>query len=470
MRFLFKVLLILIAGTSFSYAQSNLSKAEQEAIDIVKSVIPTYEENIKQKKQEIQKEIDDKKGKGKLTQEKENEKQKLKDTREYNTQMLNLFFAQEVATFFGGSSDLALQKYYATINTKDETIDFGVNFETRESEFDKLNTILTAGFKLKTSDNFGVILKDGDFQNDNVGITFKYVKVNKGVINYASKLNSDGTIKLDRSGITRAYRNEILYPKYEDLIKTYIKELKVEFDRIKSLDELKYREGYSYEANIKNKAKAKKASLYKALVEEEIKYIKSNNLYRYVFNHWWSFDAFIPMGRQSYLISDANSNAVTETKRFWNLEASAGYTLFMKFSNKSTFFVNPRLTFINNNTILSEKLKATTFQTTVMQSETQQAITQSSQVYVLDEFKDFFTPTLSFDGAVFLKQDLVGFSFGADKSFGDYDEFNWRLGIPISLRDKEGKPNINLELQYRDINNTSQIGLSASFIFGKLLN
>ena len=40
------------------------------------------------------------------------------------------------------------------------------------------------------------------------------------------------------------------------------------------------------------------------------------------------------------------------------------------------------------------------------------------------------------------------------------DDLNWRLGIPVSLKDNEGKSKINFELVWREISKLHSFGLS----------
>ena len=59
-------------------------------------------------------------------------------------------------------------------------------------------------------------------------------------------------------------------------------------------------------------------------------------------------------------------------------------------------------------------------------------------------------------------------------NFGKYNRTNWKLGFPISLKDKKGKPTKNFEFQYKSIKTLDKtvdvFGISSNFLFGDLIN
>ena len=74
--------------------------------------------------------------------------------------------------------------------------------------------------------------------------------------------------------------------------------------------------------------------------------------------------------------------------------------------------------------------------------------------------------------ALFYKN-TIGISPSIEKNFGTYDGINWKIGIPISLKDKEWKPTVNFVLQWKENKTLTSsqhlIGFSTSFFFGDLL-
>lgn len=82
--------------------------------------------------------------------------------------------------------------------------------------------------------------------------------------------------------------------------------------------------------------------------------------------------------------------------------------------------------------------------------------------------------SLTIEPAVFIWKNRIGFSPAIEFNQGTYKKTNWKLGIPISLKDKDGKPKINFELQWKEVNtfttNSHLVGLSANFLFGELIH
>src|SRR5690606_31281356 len=115
-----------------------------------------------------------------IDKETEEKKQRL-----FNAKMLNILFANKVGTAFSGSNDLSLQKFYASLDANDKSISLGANFDSRRGkELEKLEAIYSVGIKIKAKDKFATLYKDGDFQEDNIGATFKVTFIGNGTINF----------------------------------------------------------------------------------------------------------------------------------------------------------------------------------------------------------------------------------------------------------------------------------------------
>jgi hypothetical protein len=96
-------------------------------------------------------------------------------------------------------------------------------------------------------------------------------------------------------------------------------------------------------------------------------------------------------------------------------------------------------------------------------------------------YRNFVTPQLRGQGVWFPKKSNVGISILIEKNFGTYDPLNGKLGIPIRLNDKDGKPSINLEIQLKasdlgddiqpdkSFSKKASVGISVGFPFASLL-
>jgi len=85
------------------------------------------------------------------------------------------------------------------------------------------------------------------------------------------------------------------------------------------------------------------------------------------------------------------------------------------------------------------------------------------------EYDNFATGKLELEVVAFLYKGMISISPAIEKNVGKYDATNWKLGIPVSLKDKEGKPTLNFELQWREINTQHSIGISVGYNFGKFV-
>ena len=63
----------------------------------------------------------------------------------------------------------------------------------------------------------------------------------------------------------------------------------------------------------------------------------------------------------------------------------------------------------------------------------------------------------------------MGISSGIEKTFGQYDTLNWKLGIPVTLKDKDGKPSVNFEMVWKEVNKEHFVGVNVGFTFGKTI-
>lgn len=139
----------------------------------------------------------------------------------FNDKMLNILFADKVGTAFGGSNDLSLQKFFASLDAGENSISLGGNFDDRKDETQKLTWVLSSGLKLKAKDKFATFYKNGDFQESNIGAFFKVTFIGNGIIDYKDKIK--GKKYIHRVKAIDAYR-EHLYSDYDNKALTLNKE------------------------------------------------------------------------------------------------------------------------------------------------------------------------------------------------------------------------------------------------------
>lgn len=361
----------------------------------------------------------------------------------FNDAVLNILFAKKVGTLFGGSNDLSAQKFYASLDASDNSLSIGANFENRGGdETKKLSWVFSAGFKVKASNKFATVYNDGDFLEDNIGATLKLTWIGNGLIDYKSKVPNQ------RKKAVRAYQR-LLEAKYDAITDKLNKDPLFAFEDIDK----------------------KKKELYIQMAKEEVTYIEQEKLYRYLWDHWHSFELYVPFGENSYKTTP-NITTALDTRKFYAFNATyTGNTMWM-FSSGESIFINWQVSWKNNNNIIVNNLSTKPFQTTAMGTDGVIVITDSTDGYIT-EYDQFFTTSLSIEPAFFFFNNSIGFSPALEFNLGTYDKTNWKLGIPVSFKDSEGKPTVNFELQWKELNTLTSsvhvVGISANFQFGKLI-
>ncbi|WP_419212586.1 hypothetical protein ACNR9Q_00310 [Maribacter sp. X9] len=391
----------------------------------------------------------------------------------FNDKMLNILFAEEVGSFFNNSDNLTLQEYFASVSADDKSLSLGFTVNSRgKNALRPLNMVYNFGVKVKAKNKFASIFENGDFnQKSDLGISFNITKVHfiAGAINFSSVKDGNNNIIFNRRALIETYRKK-LYADYRGKIKEYkVKTLPKEEDSIRAIQN--QMRGYKHKPDISKIYKEKGASLYQSLAEDEIKYIKENKAYSFISSDWVSLDGFLPVTNTTYniLINDNSGNFKAETFVPWR--ASLSWSYFRKYSNNRSWFISPKISVQNNNNILLEDLTAETLivERQIFGNGSELETTES----VYKEYSEFITPSFGAEFTYFFTKN-IGVSPSFEKNVGTYDEFNWKLGVPISLKDKDGKPKVNFELQWKKVNTLTEsnylVGISASFLFGNLIN
>lgn len=417
----------------------------------------------------------------------------IKDGELFNDKMLNILFSEKVGTSFGGSSDLSLQKYYAALDASENSLAIGVNIDNRgkENTLKKLNWIYSFGAKFKSKEKFATISKNGDFLEDNIGLTLKASWILSGTINFNEEnkwVKGQKLILKNRKEAVKAYREKestlstqnnilaneksdvYLFSKYDEKVKKFnkdsVKIIEARLERLSMFDKL------NTDLTLQKQLKKKSNKVYEEIAREEIKYLEDNKLYNFVSDKWLSFDVYAPLGNISYKTTDDTSIAFSE-QNFYPIEANLSWTYFREYSSGVSAFFTAKTSFKNNNNILTEGLATIPFQTTAIGANEILIVTKSDDVYLTD-YKEFLTSLIHFEVAFFIFNNTIGLSPAIERNFGDYDALNWKLGIPFSLKDKEGNPKVNFELLWKEQKTLTSsnhfVGISTNFVFGDLIN
>jgi hypothetical protein len=377
----------------------------------------------------------------------------------FNEKMLNVFFSNEISKNFYGTNDLTLQKFYTSIDAEDNSLAFGTTFIFNQTnKLQPLDWVFNAGIKAKLEDKFSTIFKNGKLDNSELGITGKISYIGNGSLNYPSKTDQK------RYNSIVNYR-ALIQKKYSEKIKKYIEsDYKAELDSLKAIKADLKENDTIYTDFIKEKYE----TFYKSIADEEIAFIKKNKMYNFFTDWWWSFDFFVPVGEKKYKHTDSETNPNYLTSAFYPLKLTSSITKFWKWSAGQSIYLTAQISTFNNNSFLLDSANKVSFQTITNQSPTKQSVSNSEDVYIGD-YNKFITTAFRAE-LVFFPFDFVGFSPAIEKNAGSYyHKTNWKLGIPFSLKDKDEKPTVNFEVQWKEQNDNHYVGISVSYVFGKFI-
>lgn len=377
----------------------------------------------------------------------------------FNPKMMNIFFAEEVATFLYGSKDLSLQQGYAVLTpSNDKTSVFlGYTFDIRKDRkskrIEKLSNLITLGINSNLKGGFSETFKN-DVKSSDISFTVKFTHVGKGAINFFK----------NQKKYLRNYRNGYLLPKYQSEFKKYMLS---EFD--KDFNRFNYFEGNTEKQT--EFIKEKYVEYYSKLADSEVKIIKEEELYNFSTNHWVTVDLMLPFSVKEYSITSDFATIDLKPYRFYDWNATISYSKYWSWAKGTNFYISGLASVYANNTVKNKALPGYNSQVLESLSGNTYYFNDATKIYkgIYDEF---VSKSLSAEGIFMPFQNYIGISGAFEFSFADkkeYESKNWKLGLPISLKDKEGKPTINFEVQWKEVYGDHFIGFSIGTSFGKYI-
>jgi len=369
----------------------------------------------------------------KIQNEIDNYENKISSNDVYNTKTLNLLFNKNLESYLTSVEVPSLKSLSAVLDNDDNSFAFGYSFDPRNGEAsDYLQFLTYVGLKMKGKKNeeFYTVF-ESDKAKNNIGIEFKATWFPFGSIwtNKNSTLRQD--IALNR--------------------KTKIKRKAIE--------------------EFENKTDLSSKSISEFITEEEVKYILKEDKYNSFSKAWITLRAYYPITNNEYNLVDNTTDFNKSISEFENWDISFSLNYFRNFNNNNsyTFSIVPKI--YNNNNILTETITSKTFTTSQSTSINQPVQTSTESLY-LGQFEEFTTTQLKAELTTFFLIDgKVGLSAAIEKNYGSkYDPTNWKLAIPISLKNAKGESDINFEIQWREINNNHFLGISIGKSFGKFVN
>lgn len=369
---------------------------------------------------------------------------------------LNTFFAAKVSAYLSEATDLSLSRAYAVLDNSDGRLFLGGTFNAKQSTNDFQRFLFTAGVKANVKDGFANLF-GSDGINRDIGISFK------------TTIFGRGTIWFDKNPASQ--KNKV-----ENKRKEIVNELLGDFDT--ELSKFKRNQTgltgageaiTSFVSDHEDEMKTKFA-------QKEADYISRKKLFNLAHTWWVSGEVYLPVSRSSYQGVDDFSSTALKSRTYRPYELNLTYTNFWD-KNKWTRNIflwkgSTLLTFkgalLADNSVNASIIDEYSFDEFLTQNTASDTLflakLKSKAVYV-GKFETFITPAIS-ARYVYMPLPFIGISGAVEKYFGKTEALNWRLGVPVSLKDREGKSKINFELVWREIRKAHSFGLSVGLPIG----
>ena len=208
--------------------------------------------------------------------------------------------------------------------------------------------------------------------------------------------------------------------------------------------------------------------LEELIATKEAEYILKNDLYVSMYKFWVTLQGYIPLTKSSNTFTNTTDESIKSEHQFEAWEASLSINGFYKGKIFSfSFSAIPRV--YQNNNILTETVKKRTFTSFEGSPEGQPALTTTDSYYY-GVYEEFTSGQIKAEAASLYK-DCIGLSAAVERNFWNgYDALNWKLGIPLNLKNKDGASSIAFEIQWREFNKQHYLGISLGKAFGKFLD
>jgi len=350
----------------------------------------------------------------------------------YNTKTLNLLFNKELESYVTSVDVPSLKSLSAVLDNDDNSFSFGYSFDPRNGKAtDYLQFLTYVGLKMKgkKEDEFYTIFESDKAKND-IGAEIKGTWFYPGSI-WTNKEKSP------RKNIAKNRNTKI---------------------KRKAIEEFE------------NKTDLKASTIDDFITKEEVDYILKENKYNSFSKAWVTFRAYYPIMNNEYDLIDNPIDFNKTQSEFENWDISLSLNFFRHFNNSSSFTFSLIPKVFNNNNILTESIPSETF-STFGSSNNNQPVQTSTTNFFVGEFNEFTTSQLKVEfTSFFLFKGKIGLSGAIEKNYGEnYDQTNWKLGLPISLKNARGESDINFEIQWREVNKNHFIGISVGKTFGKFV-
>jgi len=388
------------------------------------------------------------------------------DTLLMSHRSLNVFFADKISNYLSEASDLSLSRGYFVLDNSDGRMFLGRSWRANKDREKPLKTILTGGIKANVEDNFAAF-SSGRKWNKDIGGSLKATFLRKGVI-YFDPDTSAGSQKAKLKQKRYEIANQVMLD-YDEKLAKY-KKIKAGTDNAGK--------------DISDKSSAYGKEAAKAFSQLETAYLESTSkAYNQAFTRWASIEIYVPFTTSTYKTMNNFFDTSIATTDHYPFEGGLTYTMLFdkkKWSRQplrlltnavlypGTTLLTFKASMIANNSVKTKQLKTKAIEQYLDRGTVTDTLLlarlDSEDVYV-GNFETFWTPSVSARW-VYMPLDWIGVSAAIEYRFGKANAFNWKMGVPVSLKDKEGKSKVNFELICRKFLGDHSVGLSIGLPIG----
>ncbi|HRH03905.1 MAG TPA: hypothetical protein PLN13_03310 [Bacteroidia bacterium] len=378
---------------------------------------------------------------------------------------LNNFFAIKTSTYLSEASDLSLSSAYAVLDNTDNKLFLGgTSYLGKHISNSRL--LVTGGLKANIEDGFSSIIKSGAINKD-IGFDLKLTIFGRGTIYFDQAQTAQYSIISNH----RTYLANELLNEFDNKLTTF-KRNQVGIPATATT------------IAISNYVQESAADLNEQFADRESAFIDEERLYNLSHTWWISINVYFPVTSSEYKTIPNYSSKTIFDKKYKPYEADIIWTNFWEQTKwtknillfKGVNLFSLKLAVLADNTINASLIDKSAIDTYINQNEnpdtlkldTLQLIQLNNQSVNVGEYHQFVTTKIS-ARYVYMPVKFIGVSLAIEKCFGQVEALNWKIGIPISLKDSDGKANINFELHWREINKGHSVGVSIGLPIGKTI-
>ncbi|MFC4269300.1 hypothetical protein [Polaribacter marinivivus] len=407
----------------------------------------------------------------------QNDIDSLGENKIYNNALLNIYFKNIISSYATSTGDLSFNNYFANINSSDGTLTLGKSFrldnfyissEKRKANkllkpIKKIGNLLTIYTKANYSNGFADIYSEKEIDDvktfklkSDLGIGFKYTHIFNG-----------STTTLNKKKI-KDFR--------ETFVKSAISSKISSYEKNELNSELAILNYNVTDENIKKKNKQKLVQskyfdFYRQVLEEELKYAASQGFISSSTVSWLSFSAYIPITNRIISYTLNNEDILEQEYKDYNFTLTYNI-LFNKnnfgFLKNTSSKITFETSYFKTNNFIANNDSPVKFQEIIKDNSGTLVEGTSTNVFSGD-YNPFWGKSLKGEIAFLFLNNSIGLSAAGELTYGDIENQNWKLGIPFSLKDKDGENTVNFELQLREINKFRFVGISVGYNFGKFV-